>query len=157
MWIPTESFNNILANKSTHNTSCGIKKMAHLSQKNIRILPSLSGHENIVSCPFYILRFIRSIITMVTRNYVYNIYNRIIKWMHFEIFKKFCANSTQCSQAVTHPSTNRAQHCLTSVIGRELVCSMWYGRWRKVGGHLAFILFCCTLLNSLRYLKSNKL
>ena len=38
--------------------------------------------------------------------------------------KKFDANSTQCSQAVTHPSTNRAQHCLTSVIGRELVCSM---------------------------------
>ena len=38
--------------------------------------------------------------------------------------QKRIANSTQCSQAVTHPSTNRAQHCLTSVIGRELVCSM---------------------------------
>ena len=38
--------------------------------------------------------------------------------------KNIDANSTQCSQAVTHPSTNRAQHCLTSVIGRELVCSM---------------------------------
>ena len=33
------------------------------------------------------------------------------------------ANSTLCSQAVTHPSTNKAQRCLTSVIGRELVCS----------------------------------
>ena len=32
------------------------------------------------------------------------------------------------SQAVTHPSTNIAQCCLTSVIGRELVCSTWYGR-----------------------------
>ena len=32
-----------------------------------------------------------------------------------------------CSQAVTHPSTNRAQHCLTSVIELELVCSMCYG------------------------------
>ena len=41
------------------------------------------------------------------------------------------ANSTQCSQAVTHPSTDWAQCCLTSVIGRELVCSAWYGRWRK--------------------------
>ena len=40
-------------------------------------------------------------------------------------------NSTRCSQAVTHPSTNRAQHCLTSVIGRELVFSMWYGRCRE--------------------------
>ena len=28
------------------------------------------------------------------------------------------------SQAVTHPSTNRSQPCLTSVIGRELVYSM---------------------------------
>ena len=53
--------------------------------------------------------------------------------------KKFDANSTQCSQAVTHPSTNRAQHCLTSVIGRELVCSMWYGRWREVTSILDII------------------
>ena len=32
------------------------------------------------------------------------------------------------SQAVTHPSTNRSQPCLTSVIRRELVHSRWYGR-----------------------------
>ena len=32
------------------------------------------------------------------------------------------------SQAVSHPSTIRAQCCLTSVIGRELVCSTWDGR-----------------------------
>ena len=40
------------------------------------------------------------------------------------------------SQAVTHPSTNRTQPCLTSVIGRELVCSRWYGRrhWTHHGG-----------------------
>ena len=35
--------------------------------------------------------------------------------------KKTKANDTRCSQAVTHPSTDRAQRCLTSVIGRELV------------------------------------
>ena len=43
-------------------------------------------------------------------------------------------NDTRCSQAVTHPSTNRARCCLTSVIGRELVFSAWYGRCRQVGG-----------------------
>ena len=31
------------------------------------------------------------------------------------------------SQAVTHPSTNTTQCCLTSVIRRELVFSTWYG------------------------------
>ena len=36
--------------------------------------------------------------------------------------------STMYSQAVTHPSTNMAQCCLTSVIRRELVFSTWYGR-----------------------------
>ena len=45
--------------------------------------------------------------------------------------RKESANSTRCSQAVTHPSTNRAQRCLTSVIGREPVCSTWYGRCRR--------------------------
>ena len=48
-----------------------------------------------------------------------------------KVQKSKVANSTQCSQAVSHPSTNRAQHCLTSVIGRELVYSMWYGRCRN--------------------------
>ena len=43
------------------------------------------------------------------------------------------AYNTKCSQAVTHPSTNSAQRCLTSVIGRELVHSTWYGRWRERG------------------------
>ncbi|GBP70578.1 hypothetical protein EVAR_54388_1 [Eumeta japonica] len=41
------------------------------------------------------------------------------------------ANITRCSQAVTHPSTDRARRCLTSVIGREPVDSAWYGRWRR--------------------------
>ena len=51
----------------------------------------------------------------------------ILKFLHLsDKIKKNqkYANSIQCSQAVTYPSTNRARHCLTSVIGRELVCSM---------------------------------
>ena len=40
------------------------------------------------------------------------------------------------SQAVTHPSTNRSQPCLTSVIGRELVYSRWYGRRQPSGGKI---------------------
>ena len=38
------------------------------------------------------------------------------------------AYDTGYSQAVTHPSTNLAQQSLTSVIGREPVFSLWYGR-----------------------------
>ena len=34
--------------------------------------------------------------------------------------------NTGYSQAVTHPSTNPAQRCLTSGIGQELVLSAWY-------------------------------
>ena len=45
--------------------------------------------------------------------------------------KKLSANSTPCSQAVTHPSTDEARRCLTSVIGREPVLSAWYGRWQE--------------------------
>ena len=53
------------------------------------------------------------------------------------------ANSIWYSQAVTHPSTNQTQRCLTSLIGREAVCSTWYGRWReKLGGHRSYSL--CT-------------
>ncbi|KAF6771994.1 hypothetical protein AHF37_09402 [Paragonimus kellicotti] len=36
--------------------------------------------------------------------------------------------NTRYSQPVTHASTNRAQRCLTSVIGREPVFPTWYGR-----------------------------
>ena len=41
------------------------------------------------------------------------------------------AYNTRDSQAVTHPSTNRARRCLTSVIRREPVYSTWYGRRRN--------------------------
>ena len=44
---------------------------------------------------------------------------------------KINANSTWCSQVVTHPSTNHAQRCLTAVIGREPVLATWYGRWQE--------------------------
>ncbi len=39
---------------------------------------------------------------------------------------------TWYSQAVTHPSTNQARCCLTSVIRREPVYSTWYGRSHQI-------------------------
>ena len=47
-------------------------------------------------------------------------------WVDKKLLAK--AYNTWDSQAVTHPSTNQAQRCLTSVIGREPVYSTWYGR-----------------------------
>ena len=47
--------------------------------------------------------------------------------------KKQKAYNTRYSQAVTHPSTNRARRRLTSVIGRERVFSTWYGRRHESG------------------------
>ena len=46
--------------------------------------------------------------------------------------------NTWYSQAVTHPSTNQARRCLTSVIGREPVFSTWYGRRHFLTNHKAF-------------------
>ena len=43
------------------------------------------------------------------------------------------AYDTWYSQAVPHPSTNQAQRCLTSQIGRDAVFSTWYGRRRPQG------------------------
>ena len=40
------------------------------------------------------------------------------------------AYDTGDSQAVSDPSTNPAQRCLTCEIGRDRVCSAWYGRRR---------------------------
>ena len=44
---------------------------------------------------------------------------------------KIKANSTCCSQAVTNPSTNHAQRCLTAVIKREPVFTKLYGCWQQ--------------------------
>ena len=60
------------------------------------------------------------------------------------------AYNTRYSQAVTHPSTDRARRCLTSVIGREPVFSTWYGRkW-------SFIYFYSTLYDQKQNKKERK-
>ena len=48
------------------------------------------------------------------------------------------AYGTRCSQAVPYPSTILARRCLTSVIGRERVCSSWYGRRQRQGKIVRF-------------------
>ena len=50
------------------------------------------------------------------------------------------AYNTRDSQAVTHPSTNRARRCLTSVIRREPVFSTWYGRRQRRNAKAWFFL-----------------
>ena len=54
------------------------------------------------------------------------------------------------SQAVTHPSTDPARRCLTSVIGREPVHSAWYGRRRRntllSGLQNVFLFYCIHLM-----------
>ena len=52
-------------------------------------------------------------------------------WKCNHLIKK--GYGTRGSQAVSHPSTNRARLSLTSVIGREPVLSQCYGRSREVG------------------------
>ena len=54
-------------------------------------------------------------------------------------FIKIDAYSTEYSQAVTHPSTNSAQSCLTTVIRQELVHSTWYGSRHLVGVEELFL------------------
>ena len=60
--------------------------------------------------------------------------------------KKKKAYNTCYSQAVTHPSTTQAQHCLTSVIRRELVYSVWYGSRHLLRNLHLFCLYSATLL-----------
>ena len=48
------------------------------------------------------------------------------------------AYDTEYSQTVSHSSTNSAQCCLTSVIGRELVFSTWCGRRHSERGKLTY-------------------
>mgnify|MGYP006347594935 CR=1 FL=1 len=53
---------------------------------------------------------------------------------HIDFVKKSQkAYDTQDSQAVSDPSTNWAQRCLTLQIGRDAVYSTRYGRKRKKG------------------------
>ena len=52
---------------------------------------------------------------------------------------------------VTHPSTNRARRCLTSVIGREPVLSTWYGRWQET------VMKCCLMSSDVSWHIRDKL
>ena len=52
---------------------------------------------------------------------------------YFQCKTKQKAYGTRDSQAVSDPSTNRAQRCLTGQIERDGVFSTWYGRKRMWG------------------------
>ena len=63
------------------------------------------------------------------------------RWEALGLTMVFCTQSQQAkadstlrsSQAVPHPSTNRALRRLTSEVGRDPVCSTRYGRQREMG------------------------
>ena len=64
----------------------------------------------------------------------------------FTEFAWFSVGEGVCTKAeagdytrVTHPSTNTTQRCLTSVIGRELVLSTWYGRRQNISLKWSFL------------------
>ena len=59
-----------------------------------------------------------------------------LSWEYKERSKKEIAYSTWDSQAVSDPSTNQAQRCLTWQIGRDVVFSTWYGRKQMEGGEI---------------------
>ena len=61
--------------------------------------------------------------------------------INFSITK---ANSTWCSEVVSHPSTTQAQCCLTLVIRQEPVYSTWYGSWLIIRHN--FCIFMCQQL-----------
>ena len=75
-----------------------------------------------------ILLFLRHL--LAKKRITWQIRRKQLLWMR-NVFiagqKRKKVYSTEYSQAVTHPSTNSAQCCLTSVIRRELVYSTWYG------------------------------
>ena len=75
------------------------------------------------------------VISFIFYAFLFKIAQKMTKKKEWKIFSEFFwkikvakAYNTRYSQAVTHPSTNRARGCLTSVIGRELVHSTRYGR-----------------------------
>ena len=53
---------------------------------------------------------------------------------------KKAGSTRRSSQAVPHPSTNRALLRLTSEFGRDLVYSQWYGRQRDIRAALGKVL-----------------
>ena len=62
-----------------------------------------------------------------------------------KVGEKIEAYNTRCSQAVTHPGTDLALPCLTSVIGREPVYSWWYGCRRKLDAKLLYKLLIASV------------
>ena len=63
---------------------------------------------------------------------------RTFSWLFISLSRQEGYN-TWCSQSFSHPSTNQAVRCLTSVTGQEPVHSTWFGRSHWHLKHIGFV------------------
>ena len=121
----------------------------HLLLKGIKLLLALSFRQ----CSFSnyrtksIQKLAAPLVTLCRSN----------NWRKNSILTPKIVYNIVYSQAVTHPSTNTTQWCLTSVIKRELVLSTWYGRRQQsliLSIDLANVVhsLCLLLISPLKFL-----
>ena len=143
MWVwSREVLVNNMKNKETYRSYCSeavswVYSEMYVKKENRRCYSQVGTHlSTCTSHPGLPFQFF--VVRVIEKNTNWN--DGIM------IKKKKKAYKTCYSQAVTHPSTTQAQHCLTSVIRGELVYSVWYGSRQLLYNLHLFCLYSATLL-----------